>query len=224
MLNYTFDLGQAKPVSTKILFLGANPLRQKNLKLERECFEISERLRQSNPKRRFELESHMFTRRRDFMDSISDERPSILHFSGHGSTTTETIELLRTIGYINRSSKGGLIVHDRDYQAVESLNTDDLDGIFENFVVNQQILIEIVLLNACYSSNQAKAIAKYVKYVIGMKNAIRDDDSIEFSYAFYGSLVRGETPLQAYHNGRVAIPAKAQKLLTIFIDGAERKT
>ena len=97
------------------------------------------------------------------------------------------------------------------------------EGFFKNFVVNRKIPIDIVVLNACYSSTQAHAISKHVKYVIGMRNTILDTDGIEFSYAFYGSLARGDSPLQAYEDGKSLVGAsKAKKILTIFIDGKEQ--
>lgn len=34
--------------------------------------------------------------------------------------------------------------------------------------------LECVVLNACYSKVQAKAIAKYILYIIGMQQAIGD--------------------------------------------------
>lgn len=55
-----------------------------------------------------------------------------------------------------------------------------------------------MILNACYSDIQAKAIGKHIRYVIGMKKAIRDTDAIEFSTAFYDSIGSGESIEFAY--------------------------
>ena len=44
--------------------------------------------------------------------------------------------------------------------------------------------VECVVLNACYSEVQAKAIAKQIPYVIGMNKAIGDKAAIVFSDAF----------------------------------------
>ena len=48
-----------------------------------------------------------------------------------------------------------------------------------------------MVLNACYSEQQAKAIAEHIDYVIGMSNAISDSAAISFSAAFYQALGYG---------------------------------
>ena len=51
--------------------------------------------------------------------------------------------------------------------------------------------IECVVLNACYSAAQAKAIAEQVQYVIGTTDSVADDSAIRFSEVFYGSICNG---------------------------------
>jgi len=53
--------------------------------------------------------------------------------------------------------------------------------------------VECVVLNACYSEVQAKAISEYIPFVIGMKKAIGDSAAIEFAVAFYDALGAGRT-------------------------------
>ncbi|BAY50581.1 pentapeptide repeat-containing protein (plasmid) [Scytonema sp. HK-05] len=61
--------------------------------------------------------------------------------------------------------------------------------------------VECVLLNACYSEEQAQAISQYIKYVIGMNQAIGDKAAIAFAVAFYDALGAGEEVQFAYNLG-----------------------
>ncbi len=48
--------------------------------------------------------------------------------------------------------------------------------------------VHCVVLNACYSEPQARAIVRHIDYVIGMKQAIGDESAIKFSVGFYDAL------------------------------------
>lgn len=58
--------------------------------------------------------------------------------------------------------------------------------------------MECILLNACYSEIQAKAIAQHIEYVIGMSQEIGDRAAIEFSVGFYDALGAGRNIEVAY--------------------------
>lgn len=99
----------------------------------------------------------------------------ILHFSGHGMGTD------------------GLMLTDEEGYS-QLVTTDSLATLLQNFSDS----ISCVVLNACYSEEQAKIIAQYIPNVIGTDNAIDDDKAIEFSEAFYLCLFRGETYENAF--------------------------
>jgi hypothetical protein len=65
--------------------------------------------------------------------------------------------------------------------------------------------VDCVILNACYSETQAKAIAQYVPYVIGIKNEIGDKAAIAFSVGFYKALSADKAFEKAYRFGCVEI-------------------
>ncbi len=65
--------------------------------------------------------------------------------------------------------------------------------------------MECVLLNACYSEVQAKAIAQHIPYVIGMNQAIGDRAAIEFATSFYDALGAGESVDFAFRLGKNAM-------------------
>ena len=163
---------------TKILILSANPKDTARLRLDEEVREISEGLKRSKKRDQFIIEQRWAVRPRDLRHAFLDVNPKIVHFSGHGS------------------SKDGLLLENDDgnFQIVEP---KALAGLFELF----RDKIECVLLNACYSNNQAQSILQHVNYVIGMNDAIEDKAAIEFSVGFYDAIGSGKPFDLAYKFG-----------------------
>ena len=75
-----------------------------------------------------------------------------------------------------------------DFGKAQMVSGEALAGLF-NLIDS----VECVVLNACYSEVQAKAISQYIPYVIGMSNAIGDKAACEFSVGFYDALGAGKT-------------------------------
>ena len=53
--------------------------------------------------------------------------------------------------------------------------------------------VRVVLLNACYSETQAKAIVKEIDCAIGMSDEIRDNHAVAFAAEFYQALAYGRS-------------------------------
>ena len=149
----------------KILILAANPKQTSELRLGEEVRDIREGLRLAKNRDQFILEARWAVRPRDIRREILDFRPHIIHFSGHGAGET------------------GLCFEDETGKQ-QLVTGEALAGLFKQF--NRQI--ECVLLNACYSEEQAKAIVQHIDYVIGMNKPIGDKAAIEFAVGFYDAL------------------------------------
>ena len=65
--------------------------------------------------------------------------------------------------------------------------------------------LRCVVLNACYSAEQAEAIAQSVDCVVGMASAIGDQSAIGFAKAFYQALAYGWSVQEAFELGSVQI-------------------
>jgi hypothetical protein len=163
-----------------ILFLLADPSDAARLRLGEEIRDIQERLRLSKMREQFLLETRMSVRPKDISQAILDTTPQIIHFSGHGT------------------SAGELCFEDES-GSVQTVHPDALASLFE--LVTDHV--RCVILNACYSEIQAKAIATHIDYVIGMNKKIGDKAAIAFSGGFYKALGGGrsiedafKTPLQ----------------------------
>jgi hypothetical protein len=169
----------------KILILAANPTNTAQLRLDQEVREVSEGLQRAKQRDRFDLQSKWAVRATDLRRAMLDVQPTIVHFSGHGSV--EGIVLETPSGQPQIISKEGLT------------------GLFELFSGQ----IQCVLLNACYSEEQALAISHHVDYVIGMSKEIGDKAAIEFAVGFYDALGAGRSFDDAYRFGRNAIQLAA---------------
>jgi len=166
----------------RILFLASNPAEQSRLLLAKEVQEIANRLA-SKPY--FEMKTDVAIRPDDVLQAIMSYKPHIVHFSGGGNNA------------------GQLCFQDEAGNS-KSIPPDALASLF-NLVAEY---VKCVLLNTCYSENQAKAISQYVPVVIGTKTEIADTDAIRFSTGFYTSLEAdlSQSSLEkAFNLGRVAI-------------------
>jgi tetratricopeptide (TPR) repeat protein len=150
----------------KILILAANPKQTSRLRLDEEVRDIKEGLQRSPQRDKFILQQELAVRSRDIRRAVLGFRPNIIHFSGHGSGST------------------GLSFEDEIGK--EKLVTGEaLAGLFGQFAKQ----VECVVLNACYSEEQAVAIAQHIDYVISMNAAIGDKAALEFAVGFYDALV-----------------------------------
>ncbi|MDJ0532126.1 MAG: metallophosphoesterase [Xenococcaceae cyanobacterium MO_207.B15] len=159
----------------KILILEANP--QRNIDLNEEIRDLKNVIQQSRDRKNFQIEVGLAVRSKDLHDLILNFEPNIVHFCGHGA------------------GEPGLVFLDK------KIATDALSNLFELFKEH----LECVVLNACYSEVQASAIVKHINYVVGMKQAIRDDAAIAFSLGFYRALGYGRSIEDAYKFGCNAI-------------------
>lgn len=166
----------------KILFMTADPSDTVRLRLGQELRDIRERLQLSKQRENFLLESRESLRPRDITQAIFDFSPHIIHFSGHGVNT------------------GALCFEDTSGKT-QLVQPDALASLFE--LVAQQV--RCVVLNACYSEVQAKAIAKHIPFVIGMNQQIGDKAAISFAVGFYKALGAGRSFEDAYKFARVEI-------------------
>lgn len=166
----------------KILFLAANPLKTTHLKLDQESRSIDQALRQSEFRDKFEVIQHWAVRVGDLQEILLRHKPDLVHFSGHGSPSSEII--------LQDNSGNSHPVSVRALSQLFSVLKDN---------------IRCVVLNACYSEAQAKAIAQHIDSVVGMSKAIKDDSAISFATSFYQALGYGCDVKTAFDLGCVQI-------------------
>lgn len=127
-------MGEEKEL-VKILFLAADPTDTARLRLGQELRDVRERLQLSRDRQRFILESRESVRPGDLTQAIFDVIPQIIHFSGHGA-------------------QGGELCLENAQGKVQPVTPTALSALFK--LMSGQVTC--VILNACYSDVQAKAI------------------------------------------------------------------
>lgn len=176
--------GTSKPnQKLKILMLTANPAKTTQLNLGKEQLKIMERL--GDKKDQFELIVKKAIDKEDFKQYTEIEKPQILHFSGHGES----------------GEYGGIVVQNEDRNGSSLIPPNGIKTLFKYFTA-EEIGIKVVVLNACYSKEQAEIISQYVPYVIGTTENIGDEFAIAFSTGFYFRLAqKGLDFEKAYDSG-----------------------
>ena len=182
----------------KILMMTANPTDTATLKLlNDEIAAIHEGLSAAQHRDQFQFVSKNNLSIRELRRMMLKESPQFVHFSGHGA------------------GESGIMLQD-DFGKTQMVNADALSEFFKQFTDS----VECVVLNACYSEVQAKAISQHIPYVIGMSNAIGDKAACEFSAGFYDALGAGKTIPFAFNIACNAIQMagiKDQHLLPVLL-------
>ncbi len=164
-----------------ILFLAANPSKKAELNLRIEHSIISEELEDMEG---FDFESKFSVSIKEMNMEVVSTEPSILHFSGHGLSGNETDEdTINEMG-VTMTNDTGLVFHNDEKNGTDILSAVKCGRIFHSLKTMVPAL-KIVLLNACYSENQAIAISENDIYTIGMNNTIQNKVATAFSQGFY---------------------------------------
>jgi hypothetical protein len=168
------DTGIQSPKPTKIegvpqiLFLASDPREVGKLNLDAEFVKIRTQLGKDASDFNLNL---IFEQRPDtLIKTLLEEKPTYIHFAGHGDKGTE--------GF----SPAGIVLQDRDRNP-KVVSGPALANMFR--LLKREFEIKVVLLNACDSMDQARAISGNGIHAIGMAKEIPDDMAITFAGGFY---------------------------------------
>jgi hypothetical protein len=163
---------------TRILLLAANPTTTSELHLHREVHGIQARIGVGKPRDALDLSVRWAVRPGDLQRVLLEEKPHVLHFSGHG---TERAQLMfeDDTGAAARVEKEAFV---------------ELIGILGGTV-------RLVVLNACDTEPIADALVHHVDFAVGMHEPIGDEAAIAFASSFYQALGFGEPVGNAFRLG-----------------------
>jgi hypothetical protein len=209
-----------------ILFLAANPSGTDRLALDREARAIQHELERSGHRDCFQFETRWAVEPLDLLRELRRLKPTVVHFSGHGQGGRSKARpgMRRDFGSGEGSllDPGGAIDEGGHEQAGETgpgsgaraglyfVTHDGRPQLVTTQAIEQTFgaagaSVRLVVLNACYSDEQAEALLAHVDCVVGMTGSILDAAARSFAIGFYGGLGEREPVGAAHRQGRAAI-------------------
>lgn len=191
----------------KILMLTSNPKDTGKLQLEKEHSRISSQIQNSQKDNDFPIRFRQAVTLANFSEALLDEKPGIVHFSGHGEMSIAAIKQAgnsRGQGFDEETSVSdstGIILTSDDGRESHFIGTSVIRRLFKSMTGRHKIPIQAVVFNSCYSEAQAQAIADIIPNVIGTTSAIKDEAAIAFANGFYSFLTRTKDIESAWDNG-----------------------
>jgi len=196
----------------KVLFLGANGRDTTQLQLGAEVRDIRRELTMSGLGETFDLVTELAVRPSDLQNLLLSHSPHILHFSGHGSkqsaelpppgTTTRSVSREFLEENAPEGASSGLLLQDAKGSSVY-LRPDVLLALLG--ILKRDMPLRCVVLNACFTAEQAAAITEHIDCVVGTEREIDDESAIAFTTAFYRAIAYGKNVADAFALGRLEI-------------------
>jgi hypothetical protein len=172
--NDNWEIDHTRNKKIKILLLTSSPMNMERLQVDREIRIITNELKSSFAKDKIIIHSGLAVTPSDFARLLIEEKPSIVHFSGHGT-------------------RDGIVLQNEEGKA-QVLSWENLIRIFKQ----TKNVVECLILNTVYSGTHANELAKEIPIVIGMEKAITDKAAISFSEGFYKAIGGGKNYEEAF--------------------------
>lgn len=173
---------QNLPEKIVVLFLASNPIDVEQLRLDEEARSITEMIRKSKHRDSVAFESRWAVRPVDILQAINELEPTIVHFSGHGSSSDEMV-------FQDSNGNAKLVSKDAIVQTMMASSSN----------------IRLVFFNACYSRNQAEDVVCHVEAAIGMNTSIGDEAARIFSAQFYSAIGFGCSIEKAFQQAKALV-------------------
>jgi len=189
-----------KKEKLKILFASANPAR--DLSLDEEHRAIIEAIKSTPYSEYIEVVTRLACQYNDFIDAMNDEKPDIVHFSGHGVGKKGLV-----FAKPNSDTK---IKINEDTEQSEEIGIQLVSAqVLRNIFATADKNLKLVVLNACLSETQAKEISQEIDFVIGMSDLIRDKTAIVFARRLYQSLASDKSIQYSFAQAKTQVLLEA---------------
>ncbi len=190
----------APPTKTKILFLAANPDNETRLQTDREYRLLKAQLERGSQRDSFDFLLPQFAVTITELVRAMNDKPNIVHFSGHGETK-------------------GILITTEDNKS-QPIPLPALQRLFRPL----RGITQIVVLNACYSAEQAQEISKLGIYVVGNNNPITDPAALDLSEGLYIGIGEGKRFEDAFNDAMIVIltrNADQASVVEVWKDGVK---
>jgi CHAT domain len=169
----------ARQVQKSILFVSSDPRGVPRLRLLHEEREIRLVHRSSRNRDRFKFETCPSARPKDITDALLQMKPTILHFSGHGTIA-------------------GKLCFENDSGELKLVSCKAIASLLR--AVDHPV--EFVVLNCCYSAKEAADLSDCVSGIACMSDTVSDDVAISFATGFYQAVFALESNEDAFAVGK----------------------
>ncbi|MCA1991689.1 MAG: trypsin-like peptidase domain-containing protein [Coleofasciculus sp. S288] len=159
------DASQGKQTVKKILLLSANPENPETVRRRKETKEIRDVLKRAKHGDLCELHDRPDINAAELSQELTTIEPDIIDISG----CENGIECLTLDENIEKNAR---------------TEAEKLKLIAELFQLHYQS-IKCIILNGCYSEEQAREIVQHIDFVIGISRDLEDDRVIKFLSEFY---------------------------------------
>lgn len=168
----------------KVLFLWANTNPVKPLHIDAEYNQIMKFLRLTPEWDALTFVNEVRAEGEQILQLLHNEKPDIVHFSGHGDSekiVTHPTPLPGTI----------------DPEAYLSTGQLTPDALGKTFNIAKKY-VKLVMFNTCSSHSAAKAVVEHIPFCVSTKGTYYDPVAIQFSAYFYQGLGFGKTIQEAF--------------------------
>ena len=180
------------------LFLAANASRNAHLEIDEEFRLLREKLLRSKHRDRFDIHMVPAARPSDLQEELQCLRPTIVHFSGHGSGSSWSGTAHReTKPKALGSAPAGIVMCSDEVGETTLVEAEALRHVFELC----GDCVRIVAFNSCHSHSLAKTVCSSVDFATGVVGAIRDEAARAFAVDFHFGLAQGMTVAQSHQLG-----------------------
>ncbi|MGP3789785.1 hypothetical protein [Pseudomonas sp. B392_1p] len=178
------EMLRALPEEIVVAFFATDPAKDSGsrLLLDEEVRSIQQKIRLSDHRDSVKLESRWALRPGDILQHLNELKPTVVHFSGHGSEQDE------------------LVLQD-DLGNAKFVAVEGLAKAFALFADS----VRLVFFNTCSSYNQALACSEHIQAAIGMNTSIGDEAARIFSAQFYSAIGFGHSIRAAFDQAKAAL-------------------
>lgn len=175
-----------------ILFIAANPSDETHLQTDKEHRIIKAEIERGVHRGAFEFLPPQFAVTITELLRAMNAKPNIVHFSGHGDTD-------------------GIVITTDDNKS-QLLPIPALQRLFRPL----KDVTEVVILNSCYSAEQARLISEFGMYVVGNNLPIDDDAAISFAKGLYNGLSEGKPFESALNDALIVVITESPDYLDVI--------
>ncbi len=173
---------QVPPERIIVLMLASNPLNENQLRLDEEARAIAGTIRMSKHRESVKLESCWAVRPQDVLQAVNEQRPTVVHFSGHGSRHDEIV-------FQDDNGESKYVSREAMVQLIGACSG----------------AIRLAFFNTCFSQRQAEDVVRHIDAAIGMKTTIGDEAARVFAAQFYSGIGFGFSIRKAFDQARALV-------------------